>query len=51
MLFVVNDCFLPDRMCLYAEKELSTSQDVTGAYFNRGIFSGAMSSGGSTSSP
>jgi hypothetical protein len=33
-----------------AEKDLSTSQDVTGAYFNKGIFSGTMSSEGSTSS-
>jgi hypothetical protein len=35
-------------MCLQAENNLSTSQDVIGAYFNKLIFSGAMSSGEST---
>jgi hypothetical protein len=37
-------------LMLYAEKDLCAPQDVAGAYFNEGIFSGAMSSGGSTSS-
>jgi hypothetical protein len=33
-----------DRMFVYAEKDVSTSQGVTGAYFNKGIFSGVVSS-------
>jgi hypothetical protein len=32
-------------MYLWDEKDLSTSQDVAGAYSNEGTFSGAMSSG------
>jgi hypothetical protein len=37
--------FYLDSMCLWAENDLSTSQDVTRAYFNREIFSGAMPAG------
>lgn len=46
MLSIKKLCLLSSKSVLYFENDLSTSHDVTGAYLNKEIISGAFSSSG-----